>query len=529
MSITKTNRDKKKQLGQYMTPTNLSYNIVKNLTISPKMKILEPSFGDGSFIMNIIDHLINQGLSFDNIMEDILYGVELDKELYDITINKIEQKYGTIKKHNLINDDFLLYNFNIKFTNIIGNPPFGGTINTKYQDHLDKIYGNRMGNKIKKETYSFFVVKCMDILSTNGELTFICSDTFLSINTMAGLRKYMVNNGSINIESLSYFSEETNYPMVILNYVYGNKGEYVTIDNNKLNLQTIELTPNYSWNMDKKWIKYFNGDKLSKYITASGGLSTGKNEYFIRDIINDKIIESYNFEYFNDPITLEKELSNAKNNKLGNKKINEIKNQQLNGDTRVNVRITEVEPYEVDLPNENYCLYNKATSEKFYSKPKNVIYWDEDGKAVITYKKNGNWYLHGVGGKSFYKKEGLTWQLISKTINVRYLPSGYIMDNSSPVAILKEGIPKDELYFIIGWLLTDLATQIQKQVLNHTKNNQNKDIERLPYPFWVDDNKKEIIINVVKESIECKMGGINIDEIKIIENLNELFGYNDYI
>jgi tRNA1(Val) A37 N6-methylase TrmN6 len=151
-----------------------------------------------------------------------IFGIEppqMDKELYDITINKIEQKYGTIKKHNLINDDFLLYNFNIKFTNIIGNPPFGGTINTKYQDHLDKIYGNRMGNKIKKETYSFFVVKCMDLLSTNGELTFICSDTFLSINTMAGLRKYMVNNGSINIESLSYFSEETNYPMVILKII----------------------------------------------------------------------------------------------------------------------------------------------------------------------------------------------------------------------------------------------------------------------------------------------------------------------
>ena len=52
------------------------------------------------------------------------------------------------------------------------------------------------------------------------------------------------------------------------------------------------------------------------------------------------------------------------------------------------------------------------------------------------------------------------------------------------------------------------------------KNNASQNIKH---------NKKEIIINVVKESIECKMGGINIDEIKIIENLNELFGYNDYI
>ena len=241
------------------------------------MKILEPSFGDGSFIMNIINHLINQGLSFDDIMENILYGVELDKELYDITINKIEQKYGTIKKHNLINDDFLLYNFNIKFTNIIGNPPFGGTINVSFQDFLDKKYGNRMGNKIKKETYSFFVVKCMDLLTTNGELTFICSNTFLSINTMFGLRKYMETNGQITINSLDYFSDETNYPMVIIHYNYTNtQAEYIIIDNNRLDISTIELTPNHSWNMDKKWIKFFKGDKLSKYIIASGGLSTGK-------------------------------------------------------------------------------------------------------------------------------------------------------------------------------------------------------------------------------------------------------------
>ena len=37
------------------------------------------------------------------------------------------------------------------------------------------------------------------------------------------------------------------------------------------------------------------------------------------------------------------------------------------------------------------------------------------------------------------------------------------------------------------------ATNILKKTINHTKNIQSKDIEKLPYPIWVsDDVKKEV-------------------------------------
>jgi predicted RNA methylase len=525
MAETKNIRTKKKQLGQFMTPTVKSTEIVSKIEMNALSRVLEPSFGDGAFIIPIIDKLLEQNISLTKIMGEIIYGVELDIELYNKTLMKIKEKYGELPEHNLINGDYLIIDFKQKFTNIIGNPPFGGTINYEHQDRLEKLYGVRLGNKIKKETYSFFMVKSLELLTNDGCLSFICSDTMMSIKTMGGLRKYLFNCGSVTIETINEFSNETNYPMVLIRFVNSIHENFITVNNTKLGISTIKLTPNYSWSMDVKWSKYLQGSTLSEYITTSGGLTTGKNEYFIREILDGKILETHKFEYYQESITLDNELSKAKLNKLGKKKLVEIKKLVENNQTKENVRITEIKPTEIEIPNNDYCYYNKAINSRFYSKPKNVVYWKDDGKAVITYKKNSNWYLHGVGGKNFFKKEGITWQLISKRINARYLPEGYILDNSSPIGVLKENIDKDELFFILGWLLTDLATELQKKIINHTKNIQPKDVERLPYPFWVTEGDKVGIIKIVKDCVNSKQSDIVIDEEEIIGTLNSLYEF----
>ena len=63
--------------------------------------------------------------------------------------------------------------------------------------------------------------------------------------------------------------------------------------------------------------------------------------------------------------------------------------------------------------------------------------------------------------------------------------------------------------FIIGWLLSSTATNILKTVINHTKNIQSKDIERLPYPVWV-KNKNEVI-TYVKNIINNSINEVKID------------------
>lgn len=532
MADVKAKRSKKKQFGQFMTPISMCDDIVSKIDFSIDDKVLEPSFGCGNFIMSIIDKFLplyegDISYKLEKILNNNLWGVEMDEEMYKACLENIYNKYGFIpEKHNLFLSDYLMWENDILFTKIIGNPPFGGTIELKYQDLLDRKYGMRNGFKIKKETYSFFMVKSVEYLAENGELVFISSDTFLTIKTMTGLRRYLFDNGSNTIQKIDFFSEETSYPMIILSHKKSIKQDYIQLDDIKIMYYDMNLTSNFSWYMQEKYSKYFMKEKLESYVTASSGMTIGNNDLFLRTIDKDnQITEEYEFTFFDDPITLENEFSKARNNILSKNKIKQITELESNGVTKRNLRVTKLEnPIKIQLPNDDYCFYNKASNDIIYAEPNTVVYWKDDGDAVYTYKKNGNWYLHGVGGKPFFKKEGFTWQLISSSIKARYLPKGYILDSGAPVAVLKDGVDKSELFFIIGWLLTDVCNDILKNVINHTKNIQSKDIERLPYPYWVDQETKSKLVEFVKNEIKSKKNTKVISE-NFIKDINLMYEY----
>lgn len=529
MAQTKLNRDKKKQLGQFMTPIKKCQELLESYNFTSNDKILEPSFGEGNFILSLIDKFLDlyEGPLSEKVQKILInniYGVELDEDLFNKTLYRIEEKYGFFPtNHNFYISDFLIKDFDIQFDYIIGNPPFGGSINPKFDEVLEKKYGKRFNEKIKKETYSFFIVKSIEHLKENGILLFISSDTFLTIKTMKGLRNYLFKTGSNKIKSIEFFSEETNYPMVVLTFSKSDIKDFIILNNCKIYLDSILLTDNFSWYVPIEFTKYFKGDKLSKYVIGSGGMTVGKNDLFLRKINNNNTIqESYQFTFFQDPITLKKELSKARLNKLSETKIKEITEQEKRGESVRNVRIESTSIKTIQLPNIDYKFYNKSSNESLYAHPKTAIFWKDNGDACLTYKKCGNWYLGGVGGKKFFGKECITWQLISSKINARYLEEGYILDNSSPIIVLKENVNKDELFFILGWLLTSECTAILKKVINHTKNIQSKDVERLPYPWWVDEYTKNNIVKFIKKSIIYKKENNKIPD-NFFEKLNSLF------
>ena len=531
MTKARTKRNKKQQMGQFMTPLDLSMSVIKNNNYNIESKILEPSFGEGSFILNQIDliskNVYNEKIPSKEVVIQILknniFGYEYDEDLYNKCILNIKERYLLDDfEHNLIFGDFLISEYELNDFNFIdGNPPFGGTINSEYNEKLDKKYGKINGLKIKKETYSFFVVKSLDLLCDNGEMTFICSDTFKTINTMKGLRQVMLQH-TVYVDNLNYFSEETTYGMVVIKIIKNNIPK-LFINKKEIKLELVNKTPNFSFEIEDDLIKYFQGKFIKDYVSCSGGLTTGKNEYFVREIKDNKIIEEYDFNFYQKKLTLNDEISKAKHNFLSKVKENEYIEKEKNNFTYEDVNIIKKKKgIEIEIPNNDYYYFNRSVSDVLYSKPTHVIYWKDYGKAVITFKKNGNWYLNGVGGKQFYYKEGFTWSLISSKINPRYLPPNYVLDNSSMVGILKEGIEKNELYFIIAWLCTDVCNNILKKVINHTRNIQSKDIERLPYPFWVNHDKKIIIIDKTIKAIKNKIDN-NILSTKYFDEMNKLF------
>jgi len=127
----------------------------------------------------------------------------------------------------------------------------------------------------------------------------------------------------------------------------------------------------------------------------------------------------------------------------------------------------------IPLPCPDYLPYNKADSSIIYCPPRHVVYWKDDGDAVL---------------------------------------------------FLRPGAHPDELWFILGWAQTNLATTLLKKVVNHTRNVQSKDVERLPYPWWVDpETKSEVILRVKLMVTEAREGRVFETSDPEVHELNRLF------
>lgn len=542
MAYIKHKRDPKRQLGQFFTPSRIAEDILADWSLHEDMRVLEPGFGGGAFLLPLIDSFLRlRSGDLSAVLNENVWGVELDQEVYSKTLAEIERRWGRLPdRHNLILGDYLdpailthhrccdddLLGDAQGFDLIVGNPPFGGTIALGLQDKLEQCYGRRHGCKIKRESYSLFIVKSLDLLKHNGTFEFICSDTFLTIPTMRGLRNALMLEGTSEVRRLPEFSQETNYPMVVLRHHKGSATNEVLVDGNALRTASIRGTGNLSWQVSENHSILFSGAVLADYIVASSGMTTGKNEYFVRELDDDGgFVEPYEFEFYDDPITLMREIERARLGKISPRKREEIAAQENSGATRRNVRIRErVVPERLKMPHPDYRYYNKAQPRPIYSPPRYVIYWKDDGDVVKTFKKNGSWYLHGIGGGPFFEREGLTWRLISSRIDMRYLPPGNILDSGAPCAFLREGVAREELWFILGWCASPLATELMKSVLNHTMNIQSKDIERLPYPWWVELEDKRVAINSVRRLVEQAECGKTIHQTE----MDALFGLYEF-
>jgi hypothetical protein len=523
-------RPRHRQLGQFLTPLRLARDVVDPTLARNPATVLEPSFGEGAFLLPVIEHFMQRergsaSAKLGRVLNERVWGVEIDPAMYERTLTSIRSRWGPLPStHNLMLGDYFRFEpGDLRFGAIVGNPPFGGTFNAELEDALDDRYGSYRGNKVKKETYSFFIVKALDELADGGDLTFICSDTFLTIKTMAGLRMLLMDSGQPVVARLSEFSEETSYEMVILRLKVGNPALRATICGQSVRRQSMEATGNYSWMVSEQYARLFAGATIGDFMVATGGMTIGRNELFVRAIEDNVLSETFKFGFAEQPITLAEELKHARLGKLSARQRDEIRRIEEQGTTRRVVVTTPRErPVLIELPHPNYRYYNKAASGRFYTPPTHAVYWKDEGDAVLTFKKSGPWYLRGVGGGPFFGREGLTWQLVAPQIKARYLPGGYILDSGAPCAFLRDGVDKDELWFILGWLQTPLATSLLKEVINHTRNIQGKDVERLPYPWWVSSSSKKRVIATAGRAVRRLQAGEQIDIDQVVAELSAL-------
>ena len=116
-------------------------------------------------------------------------------------------------------------------------------------------------------------------------------------------------------------------------------------------------------------------------------MTTGKNEYFVREIQDGFIEEPYLFSFAHAPIQYEEELKKARLGKLSAKVIEDLMQQEAERKTRRVVRIEKaVSPQKIKLPDARYRYYNKAINSIIYSPPKSVIFWENNAGSSFRFR-----------------------------------------------------------------------------------------------------------------------------------------------
>ena len=157
-------------LGQYMTPIEMTDELVGKIELSENTVFIEPSFGTGNFIKS----LNKRDVKFSNIV-----GCELDDNLYKLSVD-----LPFTKKNINFYDWTFQSNKKIIF---FGNPPFR-TPALSLQTHKEFIKKLCKKYNIKgiREEAVFFFLKCLDIIEENGkngEIHFILPQTILTNNS----------------------------------------------------------------------------------------------------------------------------------------------------------------------------------------------------------------------------------------------------------------------------------------------------------------------------------------------------------
>uniref|UniRef100_UPI0035947382 Eco57I restriction-modification methylase domain-containing protein n=1 Tax=Persicitalea sp. TaxID=3100273 RepID=UPI0035947382 len=186
-----------KKLGQVFTPSWIVNEILDSVgyfgeSILDKY-ILEPSSGDGAFLIEIanryIDVCLSQGINnytIKNRLEKYIYAIELDTKEFDKSIQNLNKLvYDKIKiKENI---DWKFYNSNTlflykKYLNyfdfVVGNPPYirihNLDINTR-----KTLKENFLFSEGTFDIYLSFFEMGLQMLKENGYLGYITPNSFL--------------------------------------------------------------------------------------------------------------------------------------------------------------------------------------------------------------------------------------------------------------------------------------------------------------------------------------------------------------
>jgi len=200
-----------------------------------RMRLLEPSFGGGEFLLAAVDRLLaafrNAGGRLADAGRELvnaIRAVELHRESFDTTAQHLRARLiaqgvapadaGELCRQWLLCDDFLLCGLSGEFDFVVGNPPY--VRQERIPEALLREYRARFRTMFDRaDLYVAFYERALDLLAPGGRLGFICANRWLKNKYGGPLRAKIVDAFSlqhyIDMEGIDAFhSEVIAYPAI---------------------------------------------------------------------------------------------------------------------------------------------------------------------------------------------------------------------------------------------------------------------------------------------------------------------------
>ncbi len=173
-----------------------------------EMQLLEPSFGDGDFLIPAIERLLIAWHEAgepepSGALANTICGVELHAASYEGTKRAVAERLESegiaanvatrLADRWLLKGDFLLAELPHDFDVVVGNPPY--VRQELIPDILMAEYRARYATIFDRaDIYIPFIERSLDVLKSGGECGFICSDRWMK-NRYGGPLRAKVSNG----------------------------------------------------------------------------------------------------------------------------------------------------------------------------------------------------------------------------------------------------------------------------------------------------------------------------------------------
>ena len=348
-----------------------------------------------------------------------------------------------------------------KYEVVVTNPLYRGVadVDVKLADYIKTNYPDS-----KNDLFAVFMEVCHKMNVKNGYQAMITQHAWMFLSSFEKLRAKiqkldivdMAHLGARAFEEIAGEVVQTTSFILANKHVDGYKGTYCRLvepttqqgkeemflsqENRYIacsdNFAKIPGAPVAYW-VSEKLANAFSSSLLYKYAACCTGMQTGNNDAYVRCWYE------------------------------------------------VNISETTI----INRESAKYQKYNcGGESRKWYGNHIKIVNWNHNGEAVR--KENGS----VIRNEKFFFNEGVTWKRIgSNIITLRYLPAGFIFDQSGDSMFM---IGEINIFFMLGFLnskVAMLAFQFIAPTMNLTAGNMNK------LPIIYQDSK---VVNVlVKQNI----------------------------